>query len=62
MKLYIEKRISKASGKPFWGLYADLGYTQRGLNFEQATIAELTDKTMRELSEAPVGQRIELTT
>lgn len=58
MTLYAKKGKSAKTGREYLGLFIDLGYKQKALTFDTMTIAEVTNKTVRELDEMPVDTRV----
>lgn len=57
MKIFIEKRTSK-SGKVYTCFVVDLGYCEKILSFDSNVCAEILGITNRELSEKPVGYKV----
>lgn len=55
MKLYAERKQSKKGDTSYVALYVDFGYRKAILSMETAIIAELADKTMKQINELPVG-------
>lgn len=61
MKIYIEKRTSKAS-KTYVCFVVDLDYCQKVLTFDTNVCAEILGITPRVLAEKPVGYKVDIST
>lgn len=60
MKIFIEKRTSKA-GKVYTCFVVDLGYCEKILSFDSNVCAEILGVSARTLAEKPVGYKVDLT-
>lgn len=60
MKLICKKMESKKSGKIFWVIGLDIGYAFKHLSYDKLLVSELTNVSVRELNNAPVGQDFEI--
>lgn len=60
LDLYVCKRISEKSNKPYWVMYADFGYRENNVMFDINSIAEFMDVAPSVIGNLPLNKPVKV--
>ena len=58
MKLYAIRKQGKKENTSYIGLFADMGYKQIKITFEDTLIAQLLELSVKQLYEMPLDEKV----